>query len=676
MILKKMIISQFKSIRKPIEIDFSQNLICFVGKNGSGKTNILRSIKQFFSKDHYNNDFASYKLIYELNDDEIKNFSDEVEFDKEMRIVEVETSYSDFRATRVKAKIHELSISKWENQLNSLKNKVIDNFDKYYRELNEITIEEIRKKNQFNSRFDIIAASSFYDYELNSNNSKIKLAEITHTLEKFMAENFKKGTININYDEIQSMPYLYIPNLKVLSKESVYMDPLLASFSNINYDEYDKTIDGINRKLEVYYNNAKKALDEFKQIVQKIHRIFSNRLNDFYDEHDKKNKKYNSFLELIKSTINYDALYLDNESTLLFQSTNDYYNRKTDGNNIIYRCATKYLKTNGILQQGEDIKDLNNISDKRKNQIKTQINKYLASIVPLFDKDRIISLTAILSEDGKTFLYRIKEKNGVDIPLESTSLGRRWYLSYIFLKNSMEVDDIIIIDEPASFLHPDAQKQILLDLIELSKTNKVIYCTNSIDMIPSNLESYYFVDVDDTGSIVKHITISNPTSIINDIGTNTYKELIINKSVVFLLVEGKSDKALFETYMKILKVDMSKYHVYSLGGAGNAKIIYNFLKQSRTTFKVILDADTKSKFISLDEIDSNHKILVGIDSEEKSLEGLLYGEDRTKYMRKKKVNENLVCKATKLTDFTDTTLEALNKIFIELGIIDRDLKPV
>lgn len=674
--LKKMIISQYKSIRKPIEIDFSQNLLCFVGKNGSGKTNILRAIKQFFSVDQHHNERADYKLIYELNDDEIENFSDEVEFDKEMRIVEVESSYRDFRATRVKAKIHELSISKWENQLRGLKNKIVENFECYYKKLSEITIEELSKKNKTSSRIDIVSATNFYRFERSSDDSKTKMETIVNTLERFMSDNFKKGKINIDYDEVQSLPYIHVPSLRVLSKESLYIDPLLATFTDINYDEYEKTIDRINSELKDYYDNATKALDEFNRIVQKIHRLFNNRLNNYYDEIDKKDKKYKSFLNLIKSSIDYDALYLDNESTLLFQTTNDYYNRRNDGNNVIYKCVSNYLKKNGILQQNEDIKDLSNITDSRKKQLKNQIDKYLATIVPLFDKDRIISLTAIISEDNRSFVYRIKEKNGVDIPLESTSLGRRWYLSYIFLKNSMDKDDIIIIDEPASFLHPDAQKQILMDLIELSKTNKVIYCTNSIDMIPNNLENYYFVDIDDSGSVVKQITISDSISVINEIGINNYKELILNKNITYLLVEGKSDKTLFETYMKIRKVDLSKYFIYSLEGAGNAKILYKFLKDSKTMFKIILDADTKTKFSILDEIDSKQKVLVGGDSEEKSLEGLLHGEDRVKYIRNKKVNENLVRKAIKSTDFTSETLKKLDELFIELGVIDKELRPL
>ena len=46
--LQKIKILNYKSIKEPIEMAFSNNggLVTFIGKNGSGKTNILQAIRK------------------------------------------------------------------------------------------------------------------------------------------------------------------------------------------------------------------------------------------------------------------------------------------------------------------------------------------------------------------------------------------------------------------------------------------------------------------------------------------------------------------------------------------------------------------------------------------------------------------------------------------------------
>ena len=50
-------------------------------------------------------------------------------------------------------------------------------------------------------------------------------------------------------------------------------------------------------------------------------------------------------------------------------------------------------------------------------------------------------------------------KNGDTISFNQTSLGRRWYLTYLFVKQLLKEGDCLFIDEPAAFLHPQAQGQ-------------------------------------------------------------------------------------------------------------------------------------------------------------------------------------------------------------------------
>ncbi|MDE7395384.1 MAG: AAA family ATPase, partial [Clostridiales bacterium] len=60
--LTKVKINNYKSIENPIEIDLNggSHFITFIGKNGSGKTNILRALKLALSK-HSFHSVENYK---------------------------------------------------------------------------------------------------------------------------------------------------------------------------------------------------------------------------------------------------------------------------------------------------------------------------------------------------------------------------------------------------------------------------------------------------------------------------------------------------------------------------------------------------------------------------------------------------------------------------------------
>ena len=48
--IKSVTINKYKSITKPVTINFDENLIVFIGKNGSGKSNILEALNCIFSQ--------------------------------------------------------------------------------------------------------------------------------------------------------------------------------------------------------------------------------------------------------------------------------------------------------------------------------------------------------------------------------------------------------------------------------------------------------------------------------------------------------------------------------------------------------------------------------------------------------------------------------------------------
>ena len=132
---------------------------------------------------------------------------------------------------------------------------------------------------------------------------------------------------------------------------------------------------------------------------------------------------------------------------------------------------------------------------------------------------------------SKDLSFSIVEKTGDEIPFSFTNSGRRWFFTYFFVKGCLLPGDILMMDEPANHMHPEAQVFIRNDIEELSKTNKVILTTHSPYMISKNSFLYYvemtkegssLISKDNTGihEIAKSLGSYNDDTIIGDILIN------------------------------------------------------------------------------------------------------------------------------------------------------------
>ena len=100
-------------------------------------------------------------------------------------------------------------------------------------------------------------------------------------------------------------------------------------------------------------------------------------------------------------------------------------------------------------------------------------------------------------EDGDVFL-ELKIREGGDIyEVQDRSLGFRWFLSFLlattYATRGLTSPALLLLDEPASNLHPAAQAR-LLDRLNNMKNCRVIYTTHSHHMVnPDWLNSTYIV---------------------------------------------------------------------------------------------------------------------------------------------------------------------------------------
>ena len=132
---------------------------------------------------------------------------------------------------------------------------------------------------------------------------------------------------------------------------------------------------------------------------------------------------------------------------------------------------------------------------------RSEFEEWLNANRPEFECGMYEKIT-VDTDDKNQLSICIHENNKQIVPLNETSAGRRWYFTYYFVKNTLSPGDTFIIDEPASMLHPSAQKEILSDICKMTKNGiRVIYSTHSPYLIPEDWSCVGFVGINKSTQI-------------------------------------------------------------------------------------------------------------------------------------------------------------------------------
>ena len=115
--------------------------------------------------------------------------------------------------------------------------------------------------------------------------------------------------------------------------------------------------------------------------------------------------------------------------------------------------------------------------------------------------------------DGSYFrIWITDDRRSVPIELESRSKGFQWFFSFylVFLAESDagHKDAILLLDEPGLHLHPTAQQDLISFFEKLAETNQLLYTTHSPFLIDGNhLHRVRPVTEDQTGH--SHVSVGN-----------------------------------------------------------------------------------------------------------------------------------------------------------------------
>lgn len=238
----------------------------------------------------------------------------------------------------------------------------------------------------------------------------------------------------------------------------------------------------------------------------------------------------------------------------------------------------------------------------------------------------------------RQFKLSIKQ-NGKDVPIESLGEGVQrlaiiaLYRTYL-KKHGRNERAILLIEEPESYLHPQARKTLFHILKQAIKEEgavegQIIYTTHSENFIECgdfDDITIFMHDRDDSGVGVRHISeealkahtialgqpeteISNQHihyRLIETISQGLKEALFTHKTVI---VEGPSEIELFRFFSDAEKEQIG---IVSAGGKSNIPAIYSFLTAFGVPCLVVIDRDSKKAERTTED---NSKIVKALSQE-------------------------------------------------------------
>lgn len=508
----KIEINNYKSIKRPVTIQFHKGLpVVLIGKNGSGKTNILEAIEAIAMANSSRFGMSrevkfDYKVYITLSESDIKNLLPDVQYNKERCEMIAYNGQDGLRIDRVQSDYVVPLLKQEIEDVRSLAEKLHKAVKTYERQLIKISHSE-RGELPIHCYEVSDHRDSTTNYEMLKWNASFTIDQVKKTTEALIAHFSNEEDALMFITDGHAFFHLYEDNLMFKLK---YVKPDLAPFEQ-KFISINET--AIKREITKINKATKESCEEISRYIKELNER-TGRLVDAMDtqyvDQAHEDEKYFQFLREVQKTVGRKCLFLKNEnSDVIFQDPNNernYYRRDKT-----LSIIETYLKK---AYQGDDRDELlGQISGQKKLTLNQpaleEFERYLNDTLPDFEKEMYDRITVESSEEKGLSIF-LHEKTGDKVDLNLTSAGRRWYFTYYFMKNTLEKGDLFIIDEPAGMLHPTAQKEVLKELIQLvEKGIGVIYSTHSPYLIPSDWQSVHFVSMGENGTEISCVQSNN-----------------------------------------------------------------------------------------------------------------------------------------------------------------------
>jgi len=506
--LTRIEIGNYKSIRSPLTLHFTEDMpTVLIGKNGSGKTNCLEALSKIVSANtsygYTPTGGLSFRAYFRLSREEAECVPSDIGYDKEKCEI------------GVCCERESLTVSRFVSESTPSLGGEIGDTNAMISELKYalgIYVDQLSKISGVEGSEPPFCDSDVFD----------ECGEPTDhaTLKRRYALFIEKAADSL--DRLEGSFERYDPDMLITTCYAFIYEPPKPFELRCKEDRGDLTPsekDELNHKIEKFNRKTKDAADRICLLIEKIRESAERIEEGLYDSYIKRRKSipHAMLLREARYVIGNRCFYLENESR-------DSIFGKPE-KNIYHGAGCNYVIDTYLerVYTGSDRDELLN-SPKNKLELSdaaaAELEAYLNEHIPEFDKD-MYSISVQSGAPGHVPIFLI-EKSGERVNLDNTSAGRRWYFTFYFMKSIMREGDTFIIDEPASMLHPTAQREVLSELKELAARGiRVVYATHSPYLIPDEWQCVHFVTMTDRGTEINCVSsnrefASQMTEIVGD----------------------------------------------------------------------------------------------------------------------------------------------------------------
>lgn len=708
--LVKIKIIKYKSIINPIEINLENgNCRVFIGKNGCGKTNLLRAIKSSLSKNirygQSQKEDMQAEYYFRLTPEERKDYFPDFDLTEENGLIKVIYNGNRPDVRMIEAPSVKIAVKEFREAAENILLKFQSASKRYMKNLREIESSEMEDLAYINIDVEnekgTITPLREHYLDNVEDNIKRQKGEIEKLLQLFSRDTFDLEEFNpYSFTSGYLGPIQYYR----IHEQSLKISPLVAKSLNLSKkkieaanQKLDTTIKQINQELEEDYQNVQTQIDRFEKLKEQIIDAFKKKEDERYSLEGARDEKRKKFMSDLQEAVFANCYYIDNEDTLLFyqRQSNEYERQQKQIENLNSRNPLEevfhlFLLEKGIYKEGESFLEFSKIDPSRRKKFLQVINKeFLSQFVPQFDSLEIAGY--VLKEVNNRPALYVLEKDGTEINVNETSLGRRWYLTYSLIKSILKEGDYLLIDEPAAFLHPQAQAEIKKDLEQLSARNiPVFYATHSPYMIPSDWSNIISLYNGVGGTQAKQFDSGDMLckEIESELGDLRGGDVLFHLTKTLLLVEGIADKVCIEKFAELLKYDLLDYYIHVCDGDSIVQVSYLCIKNN-IKFIAIADNDNKYKekwyhrchptfqtCLDCMQLFPDKCFFVG-EGEKGCLENLFASENEGLFYydnkgNKWKIAKEKVKEKKSIEDFKPETINNFELLFKEIGLLPLD----
>jgi len=342
-----------------------------------------------------------------------------------------------------------------------------------------------------------------------------------------------------------------------------------------------------------------------------------------------------------------------------------------------------------ILNAYKQFNENNNsaILNKLKKQMKSKVDKLNDQFNKMYFASNDQYKFTLDFESSRISFGMARGKDEDAITLEYQSTGFRWFFDLFFnflTINELQPGDIVIMDEPATNLHPQGQAELRRFIKEYAVKNDVLFiiATHSPFLIDTdNYDELRVVSMENNRSSIDNtftaVNLSDPDSLLPIKESLTIKQNVLyDLDTEVFWVEGITDYiylTMFKNFFGIKNISFLPFNGVGKNKEQTRSILKRLLEIKFHKRSMLVDADKagmdmydQAKDSAFDTVHNLSEVELENGKNAMMIEDLFSTEDKKKYnviKEKRSLGASELKIHAKVSDFADETVTNFKKLF-------------